>query len=397
MLKVVSKKEALESVLQNACLPQRTQTLPCRECLSRVLAEDIMAAEDIPAFDRTVVDGFAVHAADTFGATEAIPAQLDIIGEVLMGEAADFTLPRGKCVKISTGGMLPQGADAAVMVEHTDCENELCLIYKSVSPSENVSKKADDIAKGALVIPKGTVITAAHIGIFAALGIETVKVFAKPRIAVISTGDEISRNPAPGQIRDVNSYLLEAAATAAGCEVRCYGAVKDDRALITAALKDCLQEADIVLISGGSSAGARDMTVEIIDTLGEVFFHGIAMKPGKPSIFGTVESRAVFGLPGHPLAAFFVFRQIVCPLIRQMLAQPPEKALCKATLSQNIPSNHGREESLCVKRLKDGTVLPLHTKSGMISVLSEADGFITVSRDAEGLRAGETVEVFSLI
>lgn len=396
MLDVISKDQAVALVSEHCTAAAHTQALPLQESLSRVLAQDIVSDQDVPAFDRTVVDGFAVRAADTFGAGESMPAQLEIVGEILMGEAPDRVLQRGQCMKISTGGMLPQGADAAVMVEHTDSENGLCLVYKPVAPSENITKKADDIARGETLLTKGTVLSAAHIGILAALGIDTVEVIQPPKVAIISTGDEISTTPKAGQIRDINSSLLAAAAREAGCEAYCFGAVKDDREAITAAVKACLQQADMVLISGGSSAGARDMTVEIIDTLGEVYFHGIAMKPGKPTIFGTVENKAVFGLPGHPLAAYFVFRLIVCAMIEKMLGKPAEQPLFRASLSTNIPSNHGREEYLCVKREADGTIAPVYTKSGIISVLSQADGFVRIERDSEGVAAHTQVEVWKL-
>ncbi len=398
MLNVVTKDEAVEIVKNKVShIVTETEKVNIDSALFRVLGEDIISAEDIPAFDRTTVDGYAVYAADTFGAGNAIPAQLDIVGEIKMGEAADFTLKRGQCAKISTGGMLPKGADAAVMVEHTDNADGLCLVYKSVSPSENVTKKGDDISMGDTALKKGTLINSATIGVLAALGIYEVPVYKKPVIAVISTGDEIvSGAPALGQIRDINTYLLTAAAKEYGCEVVNFGAVKDDKIEIENAVKACLKDADCVLISGGSSAGTRDMTVDIIASLGEVFFHGIAMKPGKPSIFGTVDGKPVFGLPGHPLAAYFVFRLIVTEYIKTVLNMPADKPKRNGVLAVNIPSNHGREEYLCVKRNANNEIVPLHTKSGIISVLSEAEGFIIIPRNAEGLAKETNVKIYEL-
>ncbi|MBR6702437.1 MAG: molybdopterin molybdotransferase MoeA, partial [Clostridia bacterium] len=309
----------------------------------------------------------------------------------------DFILKRGQCAKISTGGMLPRGADAAVMVEHTDCDGSLCLVYKSAFPGENVTLKGDDISEGETALKKGTVVTSAHIGVLAALGINEINVYKKPVIAVISTGDEITGgNPEPGQIRDINSFLLSGAIKEYGCEAVEYGAVADKREEIEKAIKECLNKADAVIISGGSSAGARDMTVDIIDTLGDAYFHGIAMKPGKPTIFGMVEGKPVFGLPGHPLAAYFVFRLVVAEYIRSVLNIPPEKPAGNGILSENIPSNHGREEFICIKHGEDGRIIPVHTKSGIISVLSVSEGFIRIPRGCEGLAAGETVEVYKL-
>ena len=398
MLNVVTKDEAVEIVKNKLSrIAPESEKVNIDSALFRVLSEDIVSSEDVPAFNRTTVDGYAVCAADTFGAGNAIPAQLEIVGEIKMGEVADFALKRGQCAKISTGGMLPDGADAAVMVEHTDNADGLCLVYKSVSPSENVTKKGDDISKGELVLAKGTLINSATLGVLAALGIYEVSVFKKPVVAVISTGDEIvSGAPSLGQVRDINTFLLTAAAKEYGCEVIKYGAIKDERTEIENAVKSCVKKADCVLISGGSSAGTRDMTVDIMDSLGEVFFHGIAMKPGKPSIFGAIDGKPVFGLPGHPLAAYFVFRLIVTEYLKTVLNMPEDRPEKSGVLAVNIPSNHGREEYLCIKRNENNSVVPVHTKSGIISVLSEAEGFIKIPRNAEGLAKGTSVEIFEL-
>ena len=398
MLNVLNREEAVELIKENtAGLAAESEKVNIRDACGRVLACDVVSGENVPSFDRTTVDGYAVNAADTFGAGASIPAQLEIAGEILMGESADFSLIRGQCAKISTGGMLPKGADAAVMIEHTDSDNGLCLIYKSVAPGENITKKGDDISAGETALKKGTLIKPSQIGVLAALGISEVQVYKKPVIAVISTGDEIVRdNPKPGQIRDVNTFLLSAAIKQSGCEVIEYGAVADKREKIENAVKECVKTADAVIISGGSSAGARDMTVDIIDTLGKAYFHGIAMKPGKPTIFGIINDKPVFGLPGHPLAAYFVFRLIVTEYIRKLMNMPPEKPAGNGTLAENIPSNHGREEFLCVKMNENNEIVPLHTKSGIISVLSEATGFIRIPRNAEGINKGTVMEIYSL-
>ncbi len=398
MLNVLSREEAVSLIKEKtADIVPATEKVNISDALGRTLAQDIVAAENIPAFDRTTVDGYAVIAADTFGSGAFMPAQLDIIGEIPMGESADFTLKSGQCAKISTGGMLPKGADAAVMVEHTDNADGLCLIYKSVAPYENVTKKGDDIALGETALKKGSKITSAEIGVLAALGIYEIPVYKKPVLAIISTGDEIVKGDIKqGQIRDVNTFLLSAAAKEYGCEVYEYGAVKDNRNEIENALKNCINQADAVLISGGSSAGTRDMTVEIIDSLGKAYFHGIAMKPGKPTIFGIVENKPVFGLPGHPLAAYFVFRLIVSEYLNNIMNMPADKPKKSGALAVNIPSNHGREEFLCVKYDENNEVVPVHTKSGIVSVLSESEGFIRIERNAEGMFKGTTVEIYEL-
>ena len=398
MLNVVSKDEAVGTVRSIAnALAVETEYVNTADSLGRTLAEDIVSAENIPSFDRTTVDGYAVISSDTFGSGNSVPAQLEIIGEILMGEKTDFTLKHGQCVKISTGGMLPAGADAAVMVEQTDNADGLCLVYKSVAPFENVTKAGDDISAGETALKKGTVINPAAAGVLAALGITEIPVYRKPVIAIISTGDEIvSGNPSQGQIRDINTYLLSAAVREYGCEVYPFGAVRDDREQIENAVESCLEKADAVLISGGSSAGARDMTVDIIGSLGRVYFHGIAMKPGKPTVFGVIDGKPVFGLPGHPLAAYFVFRLIVTEYIRTILNMPDDRPKRNGILAQNIPSNHGREEYLCVKFNSSNEVVPVHTKSGIVSVLSEAEGFIKIGRNTEGLFKGTDAEIYEL-
>ncbi len=398
MLNVISKAQAVACIKEQLkTVALHTETVPLQDADGRVLAETIAAAEDIPAFDRTTVDGYAVCAADCFGAGAAIPAELEIVGEIAMGEAPAFSLRRGQCAKISTGGMLPDGADAAVMVEHTEESGGLCLVYSGVSPGANVTKRGDDIAVGAAALKKGTCLGAAQIGVLAALGVYEVPVFKKPAVAIISTGDElVTGTPKAGQMRDVNSFLLFSALQRSGCAPKMFGAVPDDRDAIRAAVAECLRTSDMVLLSGGSSAGTRDMTVEILQELGEVFFHGIAMKPGKPTVFGMAQGKPVFGLPGHPLAAYFVHRLIVCEALRTLLGLPEEQPAGRAPLGVNIPSNHGREEYLCVKKQADGTLLPLHTKSGIISVLTAADGFICIPRDAEGLRTGTETDYYKV-
>ncbi len=398
MLQVVTKEEAAQYVRTFAKnISLKTEAVPLSKACGRVLAADVLAAQDVPAFDRTTMDGYAVCAADTFGAGAALPSQLEIVGEIAMGEAPSFSLRRGQCAKISTGGMLPVGADGVVMVEQTDEAEGLCLVYKAVFPGENVTHRGDDIAAGSVALRKGTRLLPQHIGVLAALGQYDVPVFRKPVVAVISTGDEIVRGDiTAGQVRDVNSDLLGALLSAQGCKPLFYGVVPDARPAIRDALADCLLRADVVLISGGSSAGTRDMTVSVLEELGEAFFHGIAMKPGKPTIFGAAQGKPVFGLPGHPLAAYFVFRLIVSEYMASLMQTEPQHATRTAPLSVNVPSNHGREEYLCVQINERGEAVPLHTKSGVVSVLSAADGFIRVPRDTEGLIKGAVVEVFDI-
>lgn len=397
MLKVISPDEAVE-IIRNEFSSYRLQkeSLPLSHSLSRTLCEDIISKENIPSFNRSTVDGYALFSADSFGSSESSPSQLDIAGEVLMGEKTDLTVHRGECVKIPTGGMLPEGADSVIMLEHTDTLFDgICLAQKAVSPYENVTRKGDDIKENDTVLKKGSVITSRSIGVLAALGISEVSVFCRPSVGIISTGDELvsaDSEAAFGKIRDINSHILSALMRELGCETTFYGIIKDDFGEIDSTLKKAVKENDIVLISGGSSAGAADMTADIINASGELLFHGLAMKPGKPTIFGKIDGKAVFGLPGHPAAAYFVALRLIKPLICTMLCTGVKTAKATGELTQNISSNHGREEIVCV-RLRDGKITPLFAKSGIISLLSQSDGYIIIERNREGLRQGENVEV----
>lgn len=400
MLNVVSLEKARQIIEESTLAYERkAEVASLDECIGRVLYDDVYSPEDIPGFDRSTVDGFAVKSEDTFGASEALPSQLDIKGEILMGENTSLSLNEGECIKISTGGMLPEGADSVVMVEHTDSDfGDFSLIYKSVSPFENVTRKGDDFRKGQLLLKKGTVISSKHIGVLAALGIAKVKAVEKIRVGIISTGDElvpVENTPENGRIRDVNTHLLTSLITENGALYKKYGIIKDEYSEIYSAVKKASEENDIVLISGGSSAGVKDMTVKVISDLGEVLFHGIALKPGKPTIYGTVNGKAVFGLPGNPAAAFYVTLLTVMPLIERLYEADRTKISVTKKISCNISSNHGREEVVSV-RISGGYAEPVYSKSAFVSALSGCDGYIVVDRNSEGLRANEEVTVHLL-
>lgn len=398
MLKVVSREDALNIVkTQFDFLQAEKENISISDCLGRILFEDVLSAENIPAFNRSTVDGYAVRASNTFGSSESSPAQIRVVGEVFMGEKTEIELDEDECAKISTGGMLPSGADSVVMVENTDCSfPEYCLVQKAVSPFENVIKKGDDIKENDIVLEKGKMITSREIGILAALGINRISVAKKIKVGIISTGDEIVPIDSEiqfGKIRDINTHILSSLMKELGCDSTEYGIIKDDYNSILTTLKTAVNENDIVLISGGSSAGIRDMTADIISSLGEVYFHGIAIKPGKPTILGKVQNTAVFGLPGHPMAAYFVALRFVKPLIDKIFCKEPTEKVIKGILTQNISSNHGREEIVCVK-ISGDEVQPYFGKSGAISLLSKSDGYIIIDRNLEGLKQGDKVQVF---
>ena len=397
MLKVVSTEKAdsiIEEAFSSYSLSEEKVKLDF--LVGRILSRDIVSSENIPSFDRVTVDGYAVIASDTYGSGESMPSQLENEGEILMGQTAEGKIEAGKCMKISTGGMLPEGADSAVMVENTEeMIDGTVLVYKAVSPFENITKKGDDVKAGERVISKGTLLSSKHIGVLASLGITEAYCLKKIKVGIISSGDEVidvSETPSGGQVRDVNSHILSALCGENGCETKLYGIVSDSYEILYEKTKKAAEECDIILLSGGSSAGARDMTVKVISDLGEVFLHGIAMKPGKPTIVGRIGEKAVFGLPGHPAAAYFTALRFVVPLINKIYRKSGEVKALSALTATNISSNHGREEFIPVK-LEGGYAYPVFRKSGVISLLCQADGYIVIDRNKEGLKKGEEVKV----
>lgn len=379
-----------------------TEEISLLSSVGRVLAEDIISKENVPNFNRSTVDGFAVKAEDTFGCSDSIPAILDYVGEVLMGEAPNFELKKGQCAYVPTGGELPQGADAMVMLEYSeDYGDGTRGLSKPSAPGQHVTFKGDDVKSGQTVLKSGIRLSARHIAVLASLGYSKVNVYKKHKVSVISTGDElvdVTEDPIGAQIRDINSYELCGALEELGCEINRVGIVIDELPLLEKAVKEALANSDMLIVSGGSSVGVKDATFKVYDKLGEVLFHGIAIKPGKPTILASIDGKPCFGLPGHPLAAFYVFSLFVKPLVIKMSGDLGTSKSIRKTLpvTLSIPSNHGREECMGVKIVeRDGKemVEPVYAKSGLVSNLSMIDGFIRISRDCEGISQGEEVEV----
>lgn len=371
-----------------------------KKALTRVTACDVVSNECVPNFNRSSVDGFAVIASDTFGASESMPAQLTLVGEVKMGQSPTFTVQKGQAASIPTGGELPNGADSIVMVEYSEnLDDGFIYLNKASAPSNNVVNKGDDIALGQVLIKKGQILRPQDIGVLAAVGQTTVEVNKKLKIGIISTGDEvvdIDKAPTGGKVRDVNSYTIFAGLKSMGAEPVAYGIVADSFDAVLKVTQKAISECDIVLISGGSSVGEKDETINIINTLGNVLVHGIAVKPGKPTIIGNVNGKAVFGLPGHPASAYFIFRLFVGFLIELINGTNANIKTVKAQMAVNYPSNNGREEYLPVKLEKTDNGLisqPVFGKSGLITMLSTADGYVRIPRGVEGLQAGNLVEV----
>lgn len=399
MLSVV-KPEDIKKIVNNNFRPNcGPEIVSPAEALGRVLAEDIKSEEYVPGFERSTVDGYALSAADTFGCSDPLPALLNLSGEILMGETGG-AVRRGECAYIPTGGALPSGADAVQMLEYAEDYGDGSIgILRPAAPGENVIHKGDDAVPGMVVLPRGRRLGPQDIGALAAMGISSVPVCERPAVGIISTGDElvgIDQKPAAGRIRDVNSSLLAALAAQMGAEAHSYGIVRDGEKLLEKAVCRALKNSSAVLISGGSSVGAMDSTCRVIEKLGHVIFHGIAMKPGKPTILGAIDGRPVVGLPGHPVAAFFVSQVLVREIINRLMGRSRDFYRLRARLSEPLSANHGRAQytGVFLREGPDGPeAVPIHTKSGLISSLARSDGFICIPRDCEGMAAGETVEV----
>ncbi|WP_302497053.1 molybdopterin molybdotransferase MoeA [uncultured Flavonifractor sp.] len=378
--------------------PPETVGLDC--ALGRVLAQDILAEEYVPGFDRSTVDGYALRGADTFGCSESIPALLTCTGAVEMGKEPAFAVGPYECAAIPTGGALPEGADAVQMVEHTeDYGGGEIGIVKSVPPGANLIFKGDDVKPGDLVLRKGRRLEPQDVGALAALGVTQVPVVPKLRVGLISTGDELvspEGDPGPGQVRDVNGPLVAALLAQAGAEAVPLGIVPDREELLREAVEEALETCDCVVLSGGSSVGEKDAACRVMASLGEVLCHGVAMKPGKPTLLGKAGGKPILGLPGHPVAALFTAKLFLIPLLARLEGRTWAERTVSARLAQTVPANHGRAQytGVTLEEKPDGLwAVPIWGKSGLITTLAGADGFFCVPRDREGIPAGESVEV----
>ena len=401
MLNVKTPDEVYRLVAQTPFVSTPVQMVPLAQAGGRVLAKPILAGEYVPGFHRSTVDGYAVAASDTFGASETIPAILEVAMEIQMGKSALGPLRPGCCAAIPTGGALPQGADAAVMMEHTeDYQDGTVGIYKPVAPGENVIFKGDDICPGKEVLAAGCTLGAKEIGALAAMGILQVPVRQRPRVAILSTGDElvpVEQLPGDGQVRDVNGAMLAALCQSLGAEPLTCGIVADEAGCLETALEQALVQGDMVLISGGSSVGSRDATFRAMEAQGPLLCHGIAMKPGKPTIMGSGGGKPILGLPGHPAAAFFVAELFLPSLLARLTGQHLRRYMFPAKLAEMVSANHGRAQYMGVRitgTQEEGFMAhPIHGKSGLISLLADSEGYFCIPRDCEGMAAGETVYV----
>ena len=394
-LNLVSVSKAVEQV-RSIAIRCGDESVPLSAALHRVLAQDVPADVDIPGFTRSVVDGFAVRAADTTGSGESIPSILAFRGRIAMGSASAITVKPGECIYVPTGGVLPEGADAVVMIEHAEQLGEEVLVRRPVAHGENVLFFNEDFARGDVVCPEGKRLSPREIGVLAAAGCTRVPVFRMPKVGIISTGNElipVGEKPLPGQVRDVNSYVVASFVQEQGCVPILFGIVRDDRDELRQAIGRAEGECDAVLISGGSSKDDRDMVAAVIGERGEVLVHGIAISPGKPTIIGRNGKIPLIGLPGHPASAYIVLIAIVRHLLVVMTGESGSGIrVMQATLGQNVPSAKGREDYVRVA-VKEGIATPLFGKSGLLNTLVQSTGVIQVPADSEGLETGTPVEV----
>ena len=408
---IISREEFV--TLLKGFSPLVPETKSLSRTSGRVLAQDLVAEHDWPLLDRSCMDGFAVNARDVFGASESNPGYLECTAALPVDKLPDIALSPGECARIATGGVLPNGADSVVMVEHTHNMEEgnglgTIEIRKSAAPGENVMMRGEDAKAGAVALPTGTIMRPQEIGLAAALGFEELSLRRRPRVAILSTGDElieVGQTPKPGQVRDVNSHTIAALVKQMNGIPNRYGIIKDDLSSLSKALRKALNENDMVLLSGGSSIGVRDLTVQAIESMNEaeILAHGVALSPGKPTILGRVADKPVLGLPGQVTSALVVMHVLILPLIRHLQGDSTgfsevSRMMRKAELARNVASKPGREDYIRIRlEERDGQpplAHPVLGKSGLLRTIVHADGLASIPADAEGLYQGELINVW---
>lgn len=397
-------REKLEAAISEK--KEQIEFIKLKDALGRVLATDLVSPEPIPHFRRSTVDGYAVRASDTSGVTESIPVFLEMVEKIEIGTPAVRTIAPGQCTYVPTGGMVPEGADAVVMIEYCENFDETSIaVYDSVSAGRNIIGIGEDIREESLFLKKGTRLRPQEIGVLSSAGVHTVPVYKPWKITIISTGDELvpaEQKPGLGQIRDINTYVLEAMSRKYGFAVVEKKVLRDQRELLETAVKKGMETSDLVVVSGGSSQGEKDHTADVLDKLARpgVFTHGIALKPGKPTILGYDNGTKTIlaGLPGHPAAAMLVFELLIVWLYRQETSQPEPKKTT-AVMETNAAGAPGRSTCLLVELLEGEDhyiARPILGKSGLMTTLSRAHGYTMIDMNKEGLKTGETVRVVLL-
>lgn len=405
LFNVVTVEEAKQIINKSFSYEPGSEKVNILQSTGRICFEDIKAGCSIPGFKRSTVDGYAVNSKDVFGASEAIPSILDLKGEVFMGKVPPANIARGECIYVPTGGMLPDSSDCVIMVEYSEkLDDNTVLIYSPAAPFDNVIQAGEDIGLNEVVIKKGERIRPYEIGVLASLGINEVAVYKRMSVGIISTGDEVvppDSKPEPGEVRDINTYLLFSLLMEDGIEPVSYGIIKDNYELLKYNVDKAFDECDVVLVSGGSSVGKKDQTVKVIKSYedGEILIHGIAVKPGKPTIIGKHKGKIIFGLPGHPLACTVIYNAIVRNFLLNLMCLHEKNYGVTGVMSINYHKAKGREEYLPVEiETKDNVIYakPVFGKAGLISTFSKAWGYIKIKKNVEGLKEGQIVEIFRL-
>ena len=396
--------DKVKDIIKNFAIIRKIEEINLAETYGRILAEDVHATIDLPPFNRASMDGYAVKAKDTFIATEDNPVLLNLSEVVKAGNIPKKRLMEGNCVEIGTGAPLPSGADAVVMVEFTETEEGNIKIYDAVAPGENIANRGSDIEKGNILLRSGTLITPDKIGVLSAIGMSLVTVFRKPRVAVISTGNELikpNEDLKYGKAYDINSETIASAVKSCGCIPIHSGIAKDDYNHLKAKISQ-FSDADIIITSGGTSAGAGDVLSVVVEDIGEVLIHGISVKPGKPTLIGILtkgnDDKIIFGLPGNPVAALVVFQVFAAPLLRRMAGirgYKQRKESIKLRLSRRYHSSRGRSQYVLIK-IREDQAYPILKDSGAITALAEADGYFEVPKNVEIIEKGDKIDVIPL-
>ncbi len=392
---LLSFEEAMKMVEANIKPITKTEKVNLDDASGRVLAEDIIAELNIPSFNRAAMDGYAVKARDTLGSGQLKPKTLELVGELHAGDTPTKTVNDGQCIQIATGAMMPAGADAVMMVEDTEAEDGVVKIFRAVLPGGNVGKKGEDVREGESVLSKGVVLDAGKIGVLASQGLQKVKVYQQPNVAILPSGEEvveIGSKLRNGQLYDINSHTVASLVKENGGVPVRMGIIGDTREDIRKKVSEALKN-DLIVISGGSSVGERDLLTGVIEGWGKVLFHGIQVKPGKPTLFAIVEGKPLFGMPGYPTSCLINSYLFLLPVVRKMAHLPPRRGeTIEAKLGQRVPGSVGRKQFLTVK-IKDGKAVPAFKESGAITSVANADGYIAIEQNVDLLEKGTPVTV----
>jgi molybdenum cofactor synthesis domain-containing protein len=390
--------EAIGLALYEAVEEKRTEVVQLLDASGRVVAEDIVSEIEVPPFSRSAMDGYAVRAKDTFGAAKLKPVSLRLREKIYAGAIPKKAIAKSECSEIATGAMLPKGSDAVVMVEDTERHEGKVLVSEAVHPGQNVSKKGEDISKGTPVVSKGELLNPSKVGAVAALGRKSVKVYARPLVGVVPTGNEIAelgRSLKPGQVYNINSYTLAAVVASNGGEVRKLDIVDDSLEELERVVRDNA-DCNMLVFSGGSSVGEKDIMLDVLERNGRVVFHGVAIKPGKPTLFGVVGKQLVFGMPGYPTACLSNAYVLLAPVLRKTARLPSKSPqTVTARMAKRVVSTTGRTQFLTVKLVGD-VAHPAFKESGAITSMAFADGYVVIPADVDMLEKDEAVDVFLL-